>query len=1141
MMQRWTTGLLLLSTAAAIPSICWAQPQPNPFVNFETPHVHPIDLSPDRGTLAAVNTADNSVEIFAVDTQTGALTHSLSIPVGADPVTARFRTDNELWVVNHISDSISIIDMTQYYVKNTLRLSDSPTDPALTGYVVTGDEPADVVFIETSNGTEMAYVSCSQSNEVIVFDFDMATDSPRHFRTIKLFAEDPRALAASPDGSHVYAAAFESGNATTVLKGGDTPSSAPIGHAVTHPDGPYGGVNPPPNVPNWSTLAAGDPDRFDPPRNFAADFELIPGDPMSVRAPITGHIVQKVWDAGLSEWRWRDDIGEDWTLFFRDPDGAGPEQFTPTPGQGALRVENWDIADYDVAVISTEDLLLAGSSSVPYSNDDNSTDPVLEYEPHLMNMVMTIAVNPLDPDAVTVIGTSANNVRRFEPNLRSDFIDVVGASGVDSSGTASVTTLNPHLFGQLVGQDYDDTADHSVLNAQSLGDPRAVVWTSTGRGFVAGMGSNNVVEFTSNFASRPAGVSVVDLRNPAGSFDPVGPTGLALDDTGGRLYVLNRFAGSISTIDISGTQPTLVTTQEFFDPTPSNINTGRVFLYDTHFSSGYGDSSCASCHVDGRMDRLAWDLGDPSGSTVDFQQHGTPPEDSQNVIGAIGGGQSAYDWHPMKGPLVTQTLQDIVGKEPHHWRGDRDNVIAFQLTFENLQGKVRNPMTPAVPAVSETQMGELEAMLATIHFPPNPYRDQDDNTTQDSISLAGFFAHPNVSPQPSHPNLDPGELRVGDATEGQDLYIDFAAPLGLSCVTCHTLPTGIGTPNTAVSGFTVAFDDNDPADPMNDVPHHAIAVLRDRIGNNFKIPSIRNLYERTGGHTQQTLNRTGIGFGPDGDLVGIEDQLDQFSGTDTEQRLSDALAFLLSSSTTELSTSVYDPMNTPAQPIGPDFDGVKDVHAAVGRQFTVSRFVPSPPATDPLVDFLDGMVTQLGNAPATNHRYVDVVIRGHTATGTGGAMEEVGYLWTGAFNMVSGEPIFDSDDGTTGIELPAIRATLSGGGSLTAMAVPWGSGVRIGLDRDLDDVWNRDELSFNDLSCGDPFDPSKIGRRNSCEVADVNRDGMVTPADVNAWALAAGNGLCECDQNFDGLCTPADVNAWIINANLAGGVGASCP
>ena len=49
--------------------------------------------------------------------------------------------------------------------------------------------------------------------------------------------------------------------------------------------------------------------------------------------------------------------------------------------------------------------------------------------------------------------------------------------------------------------------------------------------------------------------------------------------------------------------------------------------------------------------------------------------------------------------------------------------------------------------------------------------------------------------------------------------------------------------------------------------------------------------------------------------------------------------------------------------------------------------------------------------------------------------------------------------------------------------------------------------------------------------ADTNLDGIVSPADFNAWIQAFNTQSPQCDQNGDGLCTPADFNAWISNYN----------
>ncbi len=50
-------------------------------------------------------------------------------------------------------------------------------------------------------------------------------------------------------------------------------------------------------------------------------------------------------------------------------------------------------------------------------------------------------------------------------------------------------------------------------------------------------------------------------------------------------------------------------------------------------------------------------------------------------------------------------------------------------------------------------------------------------------------------------------------------------------------------------------------------------------------------------------------------------------------------------------------------------------------------------------------------------------------------------------------------------------------------------------------------------------------------IADVNGDGIVSPADFTAWINAFNNQLPECDQNGDGSCTPTDFTAWINNYN----------
>ena len=188
--------------------------------------------------------------------------------------------------------------------------------------------------------------------------------------------------------------------------------------------------------------------------------------------------------------------------------------------------------------------------------------------------------------------------------------------------------------------------------------------------------------------------------------DPIdvgaGATGLALDESRGKLYVLEHFDASVASIDIQ--TGTVSGRETYHDPTGAVVRSGRKFLYDTHLTSGMGQVSCASCHVDARTDRLAWDLGDPAGEEAPFV-------DVCNMGLPLPGVPPCDDFHPMKGPMLTQTLQDIIGKEPHHWRGDKFGIEAFGGAFMSINGD-------DLP-VGGVAMQEFEAYLASIYFPPN--------------------------------------------------------------------------------------------------------------------------------------------------------------------------------------------------------------------------------------------------------------------------------------------------------------------------------------------------------------------------------------------------------------------------------------
>ena len=124
-----TVALGLAGTALA---------QSGSFINWESPQAHPVDVTPDGRLLLVANTADARLEVFDVSGK--APVRLGSVPVGLDPVSVRARGNGEAWVVNQISDSVSIVDLASLRVRRT---------------VLVGDEPADVVFAGTPQRAQL--------------------------------------------------------------------------------------------------------------------------------------------------------------------------------------------------------------------------------------------------------------------------------------------------------------------------------------------------------------------------------------------------------------------------------------------------------------------------------------------------------------------------------------------------------------------------------------------------------------------------------------------------------------------------------------------------------------------------------------------------------------------------------------------------------------------------------------------------------------------------------------------------------------------------------------------------------------------------------------------------------------------------
>jgi YVTN family beta-propeller protein len=680
---------------------------------FESGQVRPLALSPSGKLLFALNTPDNRLEVFRV--HQGSLIHRGSVSVGLEPVAVAARSETEVWVVNHLSDSVSVVDVS------------FPAQPRVTRTLLVGDEPRDIVFAGPNRGR--AFVTTAHRGQNVPFDpqlttpgvgradvwvFDAnATDATlggSPLSIVNLFMDTPRALAVSPDGSRVYAAGFHSGNRTTALQrfvvqaGGGLPA---------------------------------------PTTNHAGEAQ-----------PITSLIVQ------FDGQHWVDGVGRIWDSSVR-----------------------FNLPDKDVFAIDAN----ASPPAVVPNGAWSGVGTVL----------YGMAVNPKS-GKIYVTNTEARNLERFEgpgtfwgSTVRGHFaenrITVLGAGG-----SVAPRHLNKHI-------DYSSCCGPipNAESAKSLSLPTGAVVSADGKTmYVAALGSDRVAIFDTAKVENDTFVPDPAKQIPVTGG---GPTGLALDDARGRLYVMTRFDDGISVLDTATRAE--IQHVSMHSPEPPAIAQGRRYLYDARFSSSHGDSACASCHVFGDMDDLAWDLGNPDGDTV------TNPGPFAFIADP-----TAIDFKPLKGPMTTQSLRGMANHGPMHWRGDRtggndepsaqpdSGTFDERAAFRKFQAGFLDLLGRHAP-IPDEDMEAFTDFVLELSYPPNPVRNLDDSLTADQqVGRDHFFT------------------------------IDGAGP-GLACESCHTLdPQGNAQYGVDKPGFFGSDGRN----------------IGGENGLSFKVPHFRNLYQKVG-------------------------------------------------------------------------------------------------------------------------------------------------------------------------------------------------------------------------------------------------------------------------------------------------------
>ena len=397
-------------------------------------------------------------------------------------------------------------------------------------------------------------------------------------------------------------------------------------------------------------------------------------DASGTRSPNTGLIVHHDGET------WRDSYGTDWSKYVL-----------------------FDLPDYDVFEIDA-------SAVMPAVSKKHS---------HVGNALFNIAVNP-QSGALYVSNLEARNELMFEGHGENSHVQTLRGRFIKNRITVikddqvMPRDLNPHLS--------DSNPDGNPSeNARSLALPLQMAINNGGDTL-----------YLNAFGSSKVGVfDVAELEN--NNFTPSeanhievtggGPSGLALDETRNRLFVLTRFDNGISVIDTSTQQEQSHVTM--YNPEPDFIVEGRPFLYDARFSSGRGDSACASCHLFGDTDGIAWELSDPDLSWV---------YNTRDYVNYYSRMNALRIHHPMKGPMLTQSLRGMEFQGPQHWRGDRTGgkryngeslekaaFKEFNVAFTGLMGRASMP--------TDEEMNAFADFVLQLRYPPNPLRPLDGSKT----------------------------------------------------------------------------------------------------------------------------------------------------------------------------------------------------------------------------------------------------------------------------------------------------------------------------------------------------------------------------------------------------------------------------
>jgi YVTN family beta-propeller protein len=168
-----------------------------------SPQFQPVAVTSQYVFIA--NTPNNTLDV--IDPTSHQIVRQ--IEVGIEPVGLGIRPDGkEIWVANHVSDSVSIIDL-DTQSKTFLHVIDTIQDFDPKTKATRFDEPVGIVFANN----QKAYVSLSSESQVAVID----VAERRITKRLRIEAQEPRGMVVR--NGKLFVIPFESNNQTQ-LSGG---------------------------------------------------------------------------------------------------------------------------------------------------------------------------------------------------------------------------------------------------------------------------------------------------------------------------------------------------------------------------------------------------------------------------------------------------------------------------------------------------------------------------------------------------------------------------------------------------------------------------------------------------------------------------------------------------------------------------------------------------------------------------------------------------------------------------------------------------------------------------------------------------------------------------------------------------------